>query len=80
MVRKLSSLSNNQRVFLFFALFTVLYFAVRCIALDQLYMVHDERDIVFAAWSLARSGKDLFGKVFPLNFGGISPDNPLISI
>jgi hypothetical protein len=43
-------------------------------------MVHDERDIVFSAWSLARSGKDLFGNNFPLSFGGISPDNPLISI
>lgn len=80
MLKKLLLSSINQKVPLFFTVFTLLYFAVRCVALDRLYMVHDERDIVFSAWSLTRSGRDLFGHTFPLSFGGISPDNPLISI
>ena len=80
LVKKLSSLSGVQRITFFYATFTTLYFLLRCVALDQLYMVHDERDIVFSAWSLARSGRDLFGNIFPISFQGISPDNPLISI
>jgi 4-amino-4-deoxy-L-arabinose transferase-like glycosyltransferase len=78
--KKLLGLSSSPKVISFYAVFTLIYFLIRCVALDQMYMVHDERDIVFSAWSLARSGKDLFGNVFPLSFVGISPDNPLISI
>lgn len=73
-------MSNKRKITIFYVVFTTLYFLFRCIALDQLYMVHDERDIVFSAWSLARSGRDLFGNIFPISFQGISPDNPLISI
>lgn len=80
LIKRFSELSSSQKVISFYTVFTTIYFLVRCIALDQMYMVHDERDIVFSAWSLARSGKDLFGNIFPLSFGGISPDNPLISI
>lgn len=79
-VQKISRLSLTQKVTYCYAIFTTIYFLLRCIALDQMYMVHDERDIVFSAWSLAWSGKDLFGNIFPLSYGGISPDNPLISI
>lgn len=78
--KKIHALSAKQKVLLFYVVFTSAYFLLRCIALDQLYMVHDERDIVFSAWSLATSGKDLFGHVFPLNFEGISPNDPLLSI
>ena len=80
LIKRFSELSSSQKVICFYTVFTTIYFLVRCIALDQMYMVHDERDIVFSAWSLARSDKDLFGNIFPLSFGGISPDNPLISI
>ena len=80
LIQKLSGLSSTHKIICFYIVFTTIYFLLRCVALDQMYMVHDERDIVFSAWSLARSGKDLFGNFFPLSYGGISPDNPLISI
>ncbi|MBP6994115.1 hypothetical protein KBB12_02645, partial [Candidatus Woesebacteria bacterium] len=78
--RNIKALSSKQKISIFFLFFSSTYFLLRCVALDQLYMVHDERDIVFSAWSLAKSGKDLFGHIFPISFEGISPNDPLISI
>lgn len=61
-------------------LITLLFLLVRLVALEQVYMLHDERDIVYSGLSLARTGGDLYGRFFPFSFTGISPDNPLVSI
>src|SRR3990172_4458802 len=62
-----------------FALF-ILFILIRLPLLDQLNLLHDERDIVLSGWSIAKTGKDLFGKPFPLVFENISPNNPLFAI
>ncbi len=53
---------------------------IRLPLLDQLNLLHDERDIVLSGWSIARTGSDLFGNHFPLVFQNISPNNPLFAI
>ncbi|GEM_PF-3420826 len=61
-------------------IYSLIFFFVRLIFLDQTFMLHDERDIVFSGLSLARTGADLYGTHFPIQFADINPDNPLISI
>lgn len=60
-------------IFILFILFRLPY-------LDQINLLHDERDIVLSGWSIAKTGKDLFGNSFPLVFENISPNNPLFAI
>ncbi len=57
-----------------------LFILVRLPFLAQLNLLHDERDIVLSGWSIAKTGKDLFGNSFPLVFQNISPNNPLFAI
>ena len=59
---------------------SVLFFLVRLPFLNQLFLLHDERDIVLSGYAIAHSGRDLFGHPFPLSFNGISPNNPLFAI
>lgn len=58
----------------------VLFFLLRLPFLNQLFLLHDERDIVLSGYSVAKTGHDLFGNFLPISFTGISPDNPLVSI
>ncbi|MGB4965834.1 MAG: glycosyltransferase family 39 protein [Microgenomates group bacterium] len=58
----------------------VVFFLLRLLFLDQLFLLHDERDIVLSGYSVAKTGHDLFGNFLPISFAGISPDNPLVSI
>lgn len=69
-------MSTRKILFILFVLFIL----IRLPFLDQLNLLHDERDIVLSGWSVAQSGKDLFGKPFPLVFENISPNNPLFAI
>ncbi|MEO6508767.1 MAG: hypothetical protein ABIO02_02340, partial [Patescibacteria group bacterium] len=46
----------------------------------NIFLLHDERDIYLSAYSIAHSGKDLYGNVLPIAFDNISPKNPLLSI
>lgn len=57
-----------------------LFFIIRLPYLDQMFLLHDERDIVFSGYSIAKTGSDLFDHFLPLNFSGISPNNPLFAI
>lgn len=61
-------------------LVSVIFFLVRLPFLDQIFLLHDERDAVLSGYSVAKTGKDLFGNKFPLSFEGISPNNPLFAI
>ncbi|KKQ01971.1 MAG: hypothetical protein US11_C0002G0030 [Candidatus Roizmanbacteria bacterium GW2011_GWA2_36_23] len=65
--------------FLIISLF-ILFFLVRLPFLDQLFLLHDERDIVLSGYSIAKTGKDLYGNSLPLSFNNISPNAPPLSI
>lgn len=59
---------------------SVIFFLVRLPFLDQIFLLHDERDAVLSGYSIAKTGKDMFGNTFPLSFENISPNNPLFAI
>lgn len=59
---------------------SVIFLLVRLPFLDQLYLLHDEQDVVFTGYSLFSNGTDLFGHKLPVQFTGINPDNPLFGI
>lgn len=63
-----------------FPILIFIFILIRLPFLDQIFLLHDERDIVFSGYSIAKTGKDLFGNAFPINFTGISPNNPLFAI
>ncbi len=57
-----------------------LFFLIRLPLLDQLYLLHDERDIALSGYTIAKEGRDLYGNKLPLSFEGISPKNPVVAI
>jgi len=59
---------------------SLLFFLIRLPFLDQLNLLHDERDISLSGYSIAKTGKDLSGVFMPLSVSNIAPDNPLVSI
>ena len=61
-------------------LLTIVFFIIRLPFLDQLNLLHDERDISLSGYSIAKTGKDLSGNFLPLNIKNIAPDNPVVSI
>ena len=76
MTKLINYIKLHKLLFILFLLFIL----IRIPFLDQLNLLHDERDIVLSGWSIAQTGKDLFGKSFPLVFENISPNNPLFAI
>ena len=58
----------------------LLFLIIRLPLLGQMYLLHDERDIVMSGYSIAKTGRDLYGNFMPINFTGINPDNPLFAI
>src|SRR3989344_4441922 len=69
-------MSTKKILFILF----ILFIFVRLPNLDQINLLHDERDIVLSGWSIAKTGQDLMGKPYPLVFENISPNNPLFAI
>lgn len=59
-------------------LISLLFFLIQLPFLDQLSLLRGERDIVLTGWSLARTGRDLYGNFFPLEFTGIDPNVPFV--
>lgn len=57
-----------------------IFFSIRLPLLDQVTLLHDERDIVLSGYSIAKTARDLFGNFLPISFNNISPNNPLFSI
>ncbi len=70
-------LSRNKKILI---VLSVIFFLVRLPFLDQLFLLHDERDIVLSGLSVARTGHDLYGSFLPFTFSHINPDNPLFAI
>lgn len=58
----------------------VVYFLIRLPLLDQLNLLHDERDISLSGYSIAKTGKDLSGAFLPLSIKNIAPETPFVSI
>lgn len=61
-------------------LFSILYFLIRLVLIDSYFFLRDERDLFLTALSLAHTGKDLYGNIFPLVFSRISPQAPLLGM
>ena len=57
-----------------------LFFLIRIPFLDQVNLLHDERDISLSGYSIAQTGRDLSGNFLPLSIKNIAPDNPVVSI
>jgi hypothetical protein len=58
----------------------LVFFIIRLPFLDQLNLLHDERDISLSGYSIAKTGRDLSGNFLPLSIKNIAPDNPVVSI
>lgn len=59
---------------------TVVFFLVQLPFLDQLSLLRGERDIMLSGFSLAKTGKDLYGNLLSLEFLGIDPFVPFVPI
>ncbi|MEN9327226.1 MAG: hypothetical protein RI947_34 [Candidatus Parcubacteria bacterium] len=56
------------------------FLIIRLPFLDQIFLLHDERDITFSGYAIAHTARDLNGVWMPLSFNNINPDNPLFAI
>jgi len=54
----------------------LVFIALRLIALDQQYLLHDERDLSLTGYAIAHTSKDFMGVQFPLNFPDTNPNSP----
>jgi len=54
----------------------LIFITLRLIALDQQYLLHDERDLSLTGYAIAHTGKDFMGVQFPLNFPDTNPNSP----
>lgn len=61
---------------LFFA--ALIFLLIQLPFLDQLSLLRGERDIMLSGYSLAKTGADLYGKFFSLEFMGIDPYVPFV--
>ena len=58
---------------------SVIYFLIRLILLDHAFLLRGERDITFTGFSLAHTGRDLYGNLLPLEFFGLDMPTPFLS-
>ncbi len=56
------------------------FLLVRLVILDQLFLLRDERDLSLTGYSIAKTGKDLFGNKTPISFERISPNAPFVAV
>lgn len=52
----------------------------RLVFLDQFFLSRDERDLSLTGYSIAKTGKDLFGNKMPVSFERISPNAPFAAV
>ena len=57
----------------------LLFFIIRLLYLDQINLLHDEKDIALTGYFLAKSLKSLSGIFLPLNFIDVSVGSPFLS-
>src|SRR3989339_260899 len=73
MDKKIKQYIKTRRVVL---VIVFLFFLIRLPHLDKTFLLYDERDTVLTQYSLAKTGKDLYGINTPLQFEHISPHAP----
>lgn len=71
---------KNRKNFLLLLNIFVIFFLIRLPFLSSTYILNDERDIILTGYSIAKTGKDLYGNFFPFRFENISPSNPIFAI
>jgi hypothetical protein len=67
--------SENKALFLL----SLLFFIVQIVFLDQAFLLRGERDITFTGYSLAKTGRDLYGNLMPLEFTGLDMPTPFLA-
>ncbi|MFA5136113.1 MAG: hypothetical protein WC489_01835 [Patescibacteria group bacterium] len=67
----------SRKILLFI---TVVFFLIRLPFLDNTFLLYDERDTVLTQYSLAKTGKDLYGNQTPVSFEHISPQAPVLAM
>jgi hypothetical protein len=77
MVDRIRNYVQARKLVLFMV---ILFFFVRLPNLDGMFLLYDERDTILTQYSLARTGKDLYGNKTPLTFSRISPQAPLLAM
>jgi len=70
----ISYLRKNKRL----VLFSLFFFLIQLPFLDQLSLLRGERDIMLSGYSLAQTGRDLYGHLISLEFLGIDPFVPFV--
>jgi len=70
----ISYLKNNKKLILL----SLIFFLIQLPFLDQLSLLRGERDIMLSGYSLAKTGRDLYGHLFSLEFLGIDPYVPFV--
>lgn len=74
-VKKYFSEKERKLLIILWAIF----FLFQLIKLDQLFLLRGERDIVLTGYSLAKTGRDLYGNFLPLYFKGLDMPTPFLS-
>lgn len=57
----------------------VILFIIKILLLDQIYLLRGERDITLTGYSLAKTGKDLYGNFMPLEFKNLDMPTPFLA-
>jgi len=70
----ISYLKNHKKLIFL----TFIFFLIQLPFLDQLSLLRGERDIMLSGYSLAKTGRDLYGNVLSLEFLGIDPYVPFV--
>lgn len=63
----------------FLFIVSIIYFVIRLILLDHAYLLRGERDITLTGYFLARTGRDLYGNLLPVEFYSLDMPTPLLA-
>lgn len=61
-------------------IFCFIFLLIRLPFLDQISIIHDERDISLTGYAIAHTGHDLTGQYLPLVLKGIGTKSPFLSV
>ncbi|MDA1317342.1 MAG: hypothetical protein O3B87_04975 [bacterium] len=75
----LSSLISYLKKHRLLLIISIIYLLIRLVLLDHAFLLRGERDIAFTGYSLAHTGRDLYGNILPIEFFGIDMPTPFLS-
>lgn len=76
MLKKIKELIKDNLTII---ILSVIFLFIRLPFLDKAFLLRGERDIVLTGFSLAKTGRDLFGHFLPLEFNGLDMATPFLS-